>query len=254
MKKIVEKHPLAIRWFHWINFPVLGVMIWSGLLIYWANDVYKVGFGDKTLIKFFPQSFYDAFHIPFHLAEGMAYHFVFMWLFFLNGILYVLYTIFSGEWRYLLPNRHSWKEAWLVLLHDLRIRKTKPPQEKYNGAQRIAYSAIIIMGIGSVLTGLGIYKPVQLGWLIAIFGGYKMTRIIHFALTIGYVLFFLVHVIQVVLAGWNNFRAMVTGFEVVKVKEEPVPVEPAPVPMDETINIEKDIDQTEGDSIVIPER
>jgi len=47
---------------------------------------------------------------------------------------------------------------------------------------------------------------------------------------------------------------MVTGFEVVKVKEEPVPVEPAPVPMDETINIEKDIDQTEGDSIVIPER
>src|SRR5205085_7986031 len=184
-------------------------------------------------------SFYDAFHIPFHLAEGMAYHFVFMWLFFLNGILYVLYTIFSGEWRYLLPNRHSWKEAWLVLLHDLRIRKTKPPQEKYNGAQRIAYSAIIIMGIGSVLTGLGIYKPVQLGWLIAIFGGYKMTRIIHFALTIGYVLFFLVHVIQVVLAGWNNFRAMVTGFEVVKVKEEPVPVEPAPVPMDETISIEK---------------
>ena len=71
MKKIVKKHPLAIRWFHWINFPVLGVMIWSGLLVYWANDVYKIGFGDKTLIKFFPQSFYDAFHIPFHLAEGI---------------------------------------------------------------------------------------------------------------------------------------------------------------------------------------
>jgi hypothetical protein len=61
--------------------------------VYWANDVYKVGFGDKTLVKFFPQSFYDAFHIPFRLAEGMAYHFVFMWLFFLNGILYVFYTI-----------------------------------------------------------------------------------------------------------------------------------------------------------------
>jgi len=253
MKKIVKKHPLAIRWFHWINFPVLGVMIWSGLLIYWANDVYKIGFGDKTLIKFFPQSFYDALHVPFHLAEGMAYHFFFMWLFFLNGILYVLYTIFSGEWRYLLPNRRSWKEAWLVVLHDLRIRKTKPTQEKYNAAQRITYSAIIIMGIGSILTGLGIYKPVQLGWLIVIFGGYKMTRIIHFALTIGYALFFLVHVIQVALAGWNNFRAMVTGFEVMKVKEEPLVVEVAPVPMDETINIEKDSDQTEGDPVVIPE-
>jgi len=225
MKKIVNKHPLAIRWFHWINFPVLGVMIWTGLLIYWANDVYKIGFGDKTLIKFFPQSFYQAFHISYRLAEGMAYHFIFMWLFFLNGILYVLYTIFSGEWKYLLPNKSSWREAWLVLLHDLHIRKAKPQQGKYNGAQRIAYTAIIIMGIGSVLTGLAIYKPVQLGWMTAIFGGYKMSRIIHFVLTIGYVLFFVIHVIQVIIAGWNNFRAMVTGFEVMRVKDELVQVE-----------------------------
>ena len=78
------------------------------------------------------------------------------------------------------------------------------------------------MGIGSILTGLAIYKPVQLGWLTAMFGGYKMARIIHFALTIGYVLFFLIHVIQVIIAGWNNFQAMVTGFEVVRIKEEPV--------------------------------
>ena len=230
MKKIVKKHPLAIRWFHWINFPVLGVMIWSGLLVYWANDVYKVGFGDKTLVKFFPQSFYDAFHIPFRLAEGMAYHFVFMWLFFLNGILYVLYTIFSGEWRDLLPNKRSWKEAWLVLLHDLHIRKTKPLQGKYNAAQRIAYTAIIVMGIGSILTGLAIYKPIQLGWLTAIFGGYKMSRILHFALTIGYALFFVIHIVQVIIAGWNNFRAMVTGFEVKKVVEEVVQIETLPAP------------------------
>jgi len=236
MKKIVKKHPLAIRWFHWINFPVLAVMIWSGLLIYWANDVYKIGFGDKTLIKFFPKSFYSALHIDHKLAEGMAYHFLFMWLFFLNGIVYVLYTIFSGEWRYLLPNRNSFKEAWLVLLHDLHIRKAKIPQGKYNAAQRIAYTAIIIMGIGSILTGLAIYKPVQLGWLCVIFGGYKIARIFHFALTIGYVLFFLIHIIQVIIAGWNNFRAMVTGFEVDRIIEKPfVPItEPLPVPVVET--------------------
>lgn len=219
MKRIVKKHPLAIRWFHWVNFPVLGVMIWSGLLIYWANSVYKIGFGSTTLLKFFPDSFYKALHIPYRLSEGMAYHFLFMWLFFLNGLVYVLYTVFSGEWRLLLPNRRSFGEAWQVLLHDLRIRKSKPPQGKYNAAQRIAYSAIILMGIGSVLTGLAIYKPVQLGWLCALLGGYKMARILHFALTIGYVLFFLVHIIQVILAGWNNFRAMITGFEVEKIKE-----------------------------------
>jgi thiosulfate reductase cytochrome b subunit len=220
MKKIVKKHPLAIRWFHWVNFPVLAIMIWSGVLIYWANDVYKIGFGDRTLLKFFPDSFYKALNVPFRLAEGMAYHFVFMWLFFINGFAYVLYTAISGEWRHLLPNRHSFKEAWQVLLHDLRIRKTAPPQKKYNGAQRIAYTAIIVMGLGSILTGLAIYKPVQLEWLCFLFGGYEMSRIIHFVLTIGYVLFFLVHLFQVIRAGWNNFRGMVTGFEVQKTEKK----------------------------------
>jgi thiosulfate reductase cytochrome b subunit len=221
-------------------------MIWSGLLIYWANDVYKLGFGDKTLIKFFPQSIYDTLKIPFRLAEGMAYHFIFMWLFFLNGIFYVLYTIFSGEWKFLLPNRKSWKEAWQVLLHDLHIRKTTPPQLKYNAAQRIAYSAIILFGIGSILTGLAIYKPVQLSWLCWLFGGYKMSRIIHFALTIGYVLFFLVHIVQVIFAGWNNFRGIVTGFEVVKIPVEHLQFDAVPAaeetkPLEETTEQNQDL-------------
>lgn len=216
MKRIVKKHPLAIRWFHWLNFPILGIMIWSGLMIYWANDVYRIGWGSTTLLKFFPESFYDALHLKFRLADGMAFHFVFMWLFAINGLLYVLYTIFSGEWRWLLPNKHSFKEAWLVVLHDLHIRKQAPPQVKYNGAQKIAYTAIIVMGLGSVLTGLAIYKPIQFGWLCALFGGYEFARIIHFALTIGYCLFFIIHILQVIRAGWNNFRSVVTGFEVVK--------------------------------------
>src|SRR5215212_2941743 len=104
MKKIVTKHPLAIRWFHWINFPVLAIMIWSGTLIYWANDVYRIGFGDTTILQFYPQSFYDLFNIGHRLAEGMAWHFVFMWIFAINGMLYVGYTLFSGEWRFLVPD------------------------------------------------------------------------------------------------------------------------------------------------------
>jgi len=215
MKKIIEKHPLAIRWFHWVNFPVLVIMIWSGLLIYWANDIYRIGWGDKTILKFFPDSFYKAFHIPFNLAKGMGFHFVFMWIFFGNGVLYVLYTIFSGEWRYLLPDRKSFKEAFLVVLHDLHIIKTAPPQTKYNAAQRIAYTGIIIMGFGSLLTGLAIYKPIQLSWLCTACGGYEAARIEHFVLTVVYTLFFVIHVVQVILAGWNNFRAMVAGFEIV---------------------------------------
>jgi thiosulfate reductase cytochrome b subunit len=219
MKQLEKKHSLAIRWFHWINFPVLALMIWSGTLIYWANDVYSIGFGETTILKFYPESFYDIFSIGHRLAEGMAWHFVFMWLFAINGILYVLYTIFSGEWRSLVPNRRSFREAIQVVLYDLHISKTHPPPAKYNGAQKIAYTAIILMGFGSLLTGLAIYKPTQLAWLTSLLGGYRAARIEHFALTIGYVLFFLVHIAQVIRAGWRNFRSMVAGYDIVEVAD-----------------------------------
>ena len=220
MKKVIRKHPLAIRWFHWINFPVIAIMIWSGMLIYWANDVYRVGWGDKTVLKFFPDSFYKALHIPFRLAEGMSLHFVFMWLFAINGFIYVLYLVFSGEWRLIFPNKKSLRESFLVVLHDLHLRSSMPPQKKYNAAQRIAYTAIIIMGVGSVLTGLSIYKPVQFHTLCSLLGGYEWARAEHFILTIGFVLFFVVHVLQVILAGWNNFRSMVTGLDVLRPGKE----------------------------------
>ena len=215
MKRIVEKHPLAIRWFHWINFPVLLVMVWSGMLIYWAYDPYKIQIGGVVLVSFFPDWLYKAWGIPFRLGEGMAWHFVFMWIFTVNGILYVAYTLISGEWRLLLPNRQSFKEAWLVVLHDVGLRRQAPTQQKYNGAQRIAYTAVLFMGVGSLLTGLAIYKPIQVAWLTNALGGYQAARLEHFVLTIGYVLFFLIHVAQVIRAGWNNFRGMVAGFEVV---------------------------------------
>ena len=215
MKKIRIKHPLAVRWLHWLNFPILFVMIWSGLLIYWANDVYAIKIDGKTFISFFPDSFHKALNLPFRLAEGMAYHFLFMWIFFINGFLYVLYTLISGEWKYLVPDKRSLKQAWQVILHDLHIRKYEPPFVKYNAAQRIAYTAIIFMGLGSILTGLAIYKPVQFSWITWLCGGYKAARLEHFILTIGYVLFFLVHIIQVIKAGWKNFKSMITGFEVI---------------------------------------
>lgn len=230
-KKITvrKKHPLAIRWFHWVNFPVLFVMIWSGTLIYWANDEYALHLGDLELFKFYPPGFYKALNIPFRLADGMAWHFAFMWLFFINGFLYVLYTAFSGEWRYLLPRKGSFKEAWLVLLHDLHLSKKPLPEKKFNGAQQIAYTSIVVMGIGSLLTGLAIYKPTQLAGLTWLFGGYETARLIHFVLTIGYCLFFLVHIAQVIRAGWNNFQAMVTGWEVVKKKGQEEGQEPIPL-------------------------
>jgi thiosulfate reductase cytochrome b subunit len=114
MVRLESKHPRAIRWMHWINVPVLTVMTWSGLLIYWANDFNALWVGDVTLFHFFPAWFYDALSLKHQLAKGMAYHFAFMWFFAINGFLYVRYTILSGEWRHLLPNRNTPREAWRI--------------------------------------------------------------------------------------------------------------------------------------------
>ncbi len=221
MKRLEKKHLLAIRWFHWLNFPLLLAMIWSGLLIYWANAVYGVRIFDRELFHFFPKWFFEGLGIPSRLAEGMALHFFFMWFFTINGVLYVSYTIISGEWRALLPVPGSFKRALQVTLYDLHLTKTLPPQGKYNDAQRIAYTSVILMGAGSLVTGLAIYKPTSFAWLTWALGGYEWARWEHFWLTILYVAFFVVHVAQVVKAGWNNFRSMVTGYEVVKADRTP---------------------------------
>lgn len=226
-KRLEKKHLLAIRWLHWINFPLLAMMIWSGLLIYWANPVYGIRLFGYGIFHFFPQGFYEFLGIPYRLAEGISLHFFFMWLFAANGLVYAIYLAASGEWRSIVPVPGSIRRAVRVALSDLRVVKRKPPQGKYNDAQRIAYTTVILMGAGSVVTGLAIYKPLQLAWLTSLVGGYEWARWMHFWLTILFVLFFLVHFIQVAIAGWSNLQSMITGYEVIDVENEKAAAGPA---------------------------
>jgi len=236
-----KKHPLAIRWFHWINFPVIVLMAWSGMLIVWANNVFTApGLGKVLDPGFFmprvpdwvpawvPSTmtqddagnqvrvFYD---LQFRLAEGLSWHFLFAWIFAINGLLYAIYLLTSGEWRRLVPKRRDLKGAILVVLHDLRLYKGPIEARPYNAAQKIAYSGVFIMGAAMLVTGIAIYKPASQGWLTQLIGGYTVAKFIHFWTTILFALFFVVHVSQVVKAGWNNFRGMVTGYELVTPEE-----------------------------------
>src|SRR5579883_772198 len=196
-----DKHPRLVRWTHWLNGPFLALMIWSGLRIYWANDVYVP----------IPQGFFTRLGLDFHLAEGMAVHFFIGWLFALNGLAYVLYNALSGEWRELVPDRSCWKDAYKVVLHDLHVLREPPPQGRYNAMQRILYTGAVLMGAGLVLTGIAIYKPAQLSPLARVLGGYRAARQEHFALMCGLIAFALLHVAKVVEAGWLNLRSMVSG-------------------------------------------
>jgi thiosulfate reductase cytochrome b subunit len=229
--KAVRKHPRAVRWMHGVNAPLLAVMLWSGLEIYWAYDPYRLGWGEATLLRLFPDGLYAALGVDRHLAEGMAYHFTFAWLFTLNGVAYVLYTALSGEWRHLVPRRLAdLRDAALVALHDLGLRKGKPPQGRYNAAQRVAYTGVVGLGVGATVTGLALYKPVQLAGLTTLLGGYQAARLVHFVIAALLVLFVVVHLAQVARAGWSNFRSMVVGYAPVEPAAPPAPSEQPAAP------------------------
>ena len=240
-RRLQEKHSTAIRWMHWINFPLLFLMIVSGLMIYWADSipshgalhqVYRIGFGRFTLIRLFPDRFYNLLLISHRFHQGIGFHSMGMWLFTLNGLIYGLFLAASGQWRNILPDGQSLARLAGTLSAKASIRRTQRHSShsggKYNPAQRLAYSLVLLMGAGSVLTGIAIWKPASLHLITTLCGGYQTARWLHFWLTIAFCLFFLVHVAEVVRAGWNNLRGMITG--AVLTSAEVAPAETIPIP------------------------
>jgi len=211
----IEKHRRGNRWMHWINFPLLTIMIWSGLRIYWADvrDPYVFGIFGWEIFEFFPDYINEPLGLERRLARGMAFHFTFGWLFTLNSVAFGLYLWRTGGWRNFIPTRDDLRQIPKVLLYDIGIRKEAPPQGKYNGAQQLSYAIVLLMGVLVIVSGFAIYKPTQLSLLTTVFGGYGGARFIHFSTTIGFILFFFIHILQVARAGFGNFWSMVTGYE-----------------------------------------
>ncbi len=216
-----KKHSLALRWMHWINFPVLMVMMWSGMRIYWADlrDPYALGIFGWQWIEFWPVGVNEFFQLDARLAKGLAFHLVFGWIFVLNGLAYTIYLARKGRWRYLVPDRRALRDVPATLAHDLGLRKERPPQGKYNAMQQLTYTAVWVIAFLIVASGFAIYKPVQLSWLLTLFGGYDPARFVHFTGTVLLMAFFVVHLVQVIRSGRRNAASIVTGY---RVEERPV--------------------------------
>jgi len=207
----LARHPLVFRILHWLDVPTMSIMLWSGLLIYWAYDKYSITIFGYTLFKFFPNSWYKALGVDHELSVGLAWHFAFMWLFTLIGVGYSIFLLASGYWRRVVPTLHDFLTAPKATLQDLGILKGHPEETPYNSPQKIAYFGTLVAGWVMGLSGWAIYKPIQLWWLCAAMGGYEWARAWHFCGAIYLVLFILVHVLQVIRAGWRSFLGMVTG-------------------------------------------
>lgn len=202
------EHPFIVRFCHWLNTIALFIMAGSGLQIFMAFP----SFGAKI-----PQ--HDLVHIPSKLTIGgwlggaIQWHMTFAWVYIATGVIYVLYQIFSGNYRQTLFTPRDIKGMW-PMTRFYFFRGPKPEtEESYNPLQKFAYTFVILLGILSVWTGLVLYKPVQFSALAWLLGGFHMARIWHFVVLWLFVLFVIGHLIMVILHGWNNFVSMLTGWK-----------------------------------------
>jgi len=203
--------PAVIRLAHWINIPLLLIMAGSGLQILVAYPY----LGPRgAWYKWYPlqgDSPPSWFRFGGWLAGARHWHFAIAWFLILNGAIYLIYQLASGEWRR--RNFLPWRDtgnALAMFAYYLRIRKTPPPEDFYNGLQRLAYSSAILFGLVIVLSGLAIYKPVQLHWLTALFGGYDVARVVHLSCLVLLATFTVMHLILVALHP-RTILTMVTG-------------------------------------------
>ena len=189
-------HPLWVRVTHWINAVAMLVMIGSGWQVYNASPL-------------FPFTFPRGITLGGWLAGALLWHFAAMWVLAVNGIVYVTLGIVTGRFRKkLLPIRGRQLAADLGAALTLRLRHDD--LSVYNAVQRLLYLGVILAGIVVVLSGLSIWKPVQLQELTALFGGYEAARYVHFFAMAAIVGFLLVHVVLALLVP-KSLRAMIVG-------------------------------------------
>jgi thiosulfate reductase cytochrome b subunit len=200
-KKKEFHHPLIIRFTHWINFVALGIMVTSGLQIYNASPILSFEFPSFMTLGGW-------------LAGARMWHFFAMWILFLNGIIWVVYNIVTRHGRLTTIFRKEDIPGVLPMIqYYIRVRKEHPPVKKYNSLQKLAYSSVALLGIGSVMTGIAIYWPVQFGFVTAVFGGYNAARAWHFFFMLSIVFFFFGHIFMVGISGWSNFVSIITGWK-----------------------------------------
>ena len=192
--------PLTIRLAHWINIPLLLIMAGSGLQIFSAYPA--LGPRGAQYAWYPLQGVSPPGWATFGgwLAGARNWHFALAWFLILNGLIYLVYFIASGEWRrrLFIPGRDT-PGAIRMFAYYVRAIRQPPPMDFYNGLQRLAYTSVIVFALVEVLSGLAIYKPVQLWWLAAIFGGYDAARVVHLGALVLIVLFVIAHLVLVAM-------------------------------------------------------
>jgi thiosulfate reductase cytochrome b subunit len=189
-------HPLWVRITHWINALAMLVMIGSGWEIYNASPLFGFTFSKSITLGGW-------------LAGALLWHFAAMWVLALNGLVYVVLGLASGRFRRkLLPIRPG--DVIADAGAALRGRLAHDDLSVYNAVQKLLYLGVILAGAVIVLSGLAIWKPVQMQELTALFGGYDAARYVHFFAMATIVGFLVVHVVMAFVVP-KSLRAIIIG-------------------------------------------
>src|ERR1700730_373539 len=161
--KVIQ--PAWVRIVHWINAVAMILMIMSGWQIYNASPLFGFSFSHSITLGGW-------------LGGALLWHFAAMWLLMVNGLVYLALGIATGRFRKkLLPITPD------GVISDVKAALTfklaHDDLSRYNYVQKLLYAGIIVVGVLMVLSGLSIWKPVQLYWLSALFGGYEIARYVH---------------------------------------------------------------------------
>jgi len=190
-------HPLWVRASHWLNALAAVLMALSGWRIYDASPIYP------------PFTFPHGITLGGWLGGALQWHFAAMWLLAINGVIYLAVNLLSGRARRkFFPLRPA--EVFRDFVQALKGKLQHASLDHYNAVQKLAYLSVIADLVLIVLSGLAIWKSVQLPLLRDLMGGYDNARIVHFFAMSFLVFFIVVHVAMVALVP-RTLLAMLRG-------------------------------------------
>jgi thiosulfate reductase cytochrome b subunit len=207
----MRRHHAVVRITHWVNVVALAIMTASGLRIFNAYPGFAPRGGSFCCYPFAGRPIPAWLTFGSWLAGARHWHFAMMWVLAVNGLVYLGFIYLHGEWRDLVPRRGIVHDAWEMVKFYVTIRKDHPRQGKHNALQRLVYFSMPIIGALAVVTGLAIWKPVQLSPLTNLFGGYAWARYWHFWAMLLLVILTVGHVFMVFTVDPYSLVSIVTG-------------------------------------------
>ena len=205
----IQLHPLSRRIMHWINALAIFVMIGSGWRIYNYYPALPIHFGFPDYLTLGGDfTVTEAASNEDGLANALLWHFAAMWVLVLNFLAYVIVGFVSGHFRrdFLPVSVGTFLRDFLDALRGRLGHRLG----EYNAVQKVFYWGVLAAILVTILSGLSIWKPVQLQWLTSLFGGYEFARVVHFLGMAAIVGFLVVHLALTALVP-KTLVAMVVG-------------------------------------------